>query len=128
MMDTNDLTSIYLKIRDKRAAISIEDKRLKAQLEMIEGLLLGQLNTNGARAMSTTNATFFKKLDIKPSASDWQQVYDYIKENDAFHMLEKRLTKVAIEAYRAEHDGMAPPGVQVFEEWKVQVRKVGEKD
>lgn len=45
----------------------------------------------------------------KPVAGNWQEIYKWIAENDAFDILQKRLTETAVQA-RLD-DGVEIPGI-----------------
>lgn len=50
---------------------------------------------------------------VKPQTEDWEEVYRYIKQNDAFDLLQRRLTETAVKL-RWE-DGIKIPGIGSFE-------------
>jgi len=126
-MDMNQLVSVYTKIREKRAQIKkaydAEDASLKEKLTKLEGVLLGQLNTTNTDAIRTEAGTFYRQEDITPSGADWSAFYDWVKENDAFDALERRIKKTFIADYMERHEGAIPPGVSVYRQYVVRVRK-----
>jgi hypothetical protein len=126
-MDINKLVSVYTKIRDKRSEIKrayeAEDDALKAQLVKLEGVLLGHLNTTNSDSIRTEAGTFYRQQDVTPSASDWAAFYDWIKQNDAFDALERRVKKTFVTEYMEANDGAIPPGVSVYRQYVVRVRK-----
>jgi hypothetical protein len=126
-MDYEKVTKAYLAIRDKRHAIKrayeTEDAKLKADLTKLEAVMLRHLNDTGLESAKTTNATFYKQEELKPSASDWQAFYDWIKENDAFDALERRIKTAFVKEHMEVHDGALPPGVSIHREYAVRVRR-----
>lgn len=126
-MDHNKLVSVYTKIRDKRAEIKkayeAEDAELKAKLEKLEGVLLGQLNTTNTDAIRTEAGTVYRQEDITPSGTDWSAFYDWVKANDAFDALERRIKKTFVSEYMERNEGAIPPGVSVYRKYVVRVRK-----
>jgi hypothetical protein len=86
-------------------ALEVSEKKLKAQViaQMIEAK---QTSTGGQKY----GANYTRKE--KPTTGDWSKLYAYIKENDAFDLLQKRLTETAVAA-RWE-DGIEIPGVVKF--------------
>lgn len=121
------IVDVYLKIRDKRAALKREfedqDKNLKAQQERLETELLRFLDATGMDSAKTPSGTVFRQRDMIPQAADWEAVYAWIKENDAFDILERRLKKTFVKEYMDNNDGALPPGVNVFQKFDVQVRR-----
>jgi hypothetical protein len=124
---TNDrLVRAYLKMRQARSELKREfegkDNEIKAQMEVIEGHLLKFLNDNNLNTVGVGEGSFYRQVDIKPSAASWPDVYKFAKDNDAFDIFEKRLTKKFVVDYMDTHDNVPPPGVNVFREYKVVIR------
>ena len=117
----------YVKIRDKRSELKKEyedaDLKLKVQLETLEGFLLETLTALGVESARTKYGTAYKSLAVKPSCEDWNAFYEFIKENDAFYALEKRVKKSFITAYMEDNKDELPPGITVQREWTVTIRR-----
>lgn len=126
-MDTKRLVRAYLKIRDAKDALKREydekERELKATMNKIEVQLLKFLNEHGIENSGTDEAIFYKQEEIKPSCQDWKAFHDWIAENDAFDMLQKRITVKSLKDFMEEHDGELPPGVSVHREYAVHVRR-----
>lgn len=126
-MDLNRVTKAYVAIRDERSKIKkaydTEDIALKEKLTLLEGVMLSHLNDSGTESVRTANGTFYKTEELKPSGSDWQAFYDWIKENDAFEALERRIKRDFIKEHMDTHEGQLPPGVSVHREFVVRVRR-----
>lgn len=126
-MDMNKAVTAYVRLRDARSALrhrfDEEDTALKEKQAMIEAALLNELNTLNADSMKTPAGTFYRQEEMRPSGSDWDAFYRWVKENDAFEFLEKRITKTAVKEYMELNDGAMPPGVSVHREFVVRVRR-----
>ncbi len=126
-MDLNQLTGAHIKVRDARAALKREfeasDGELKAAQEKIEAKMLAFLNDSGTTSAKTDSGTFYKQEDLIPAGADWNAFYGWIVENDAFDALERRIKKTFIKEYIESHDGEVPPGVSVFREYVIRVRR-----
>jgi hypothetical protein len=125
-LDLERIVRAVIKIDDKRKADKAvwakEDHRLEAQQDALEAVLLQALNTAKIDSMNVKGlGYFYRKVDTKPQATDWPIFYAWIKENDAFEALNKRITKTFIETFMDEHGGSPPPGVAVQQEYKVHV-------
>ncbi len=121
------MAKVYRRIRDARAVASKEakekDAAFKAQLEILEGHMLLFLQATKQTSARTAEGTITRVEDIIPTASDWDLVYRWIVENDAFEALEKRLTKTFIRSWMNSHEGGIPPGVSVLRKYGIEVRK-----
>lgn len=130
-MDYDRLVRAYRNIRgardELRKTYEAQDNELKAQLERLEGVMLGQLTTTNVMRMSTPSGTFFRSVDIIPRVDDWEALYGHIRSTDSFDLLERRIGRVAVKRYMDTHTEMPPPGVSVLREWKIGVRKPTDK-
>jgi hypothetical protein len=127
--DADDVTSQYLKIRRARARMSKafdeDDAVMKAEQERLGALMLDFLNTHKIKSAPSKNGVFFKKLQVKASCSNWTAFYDWIKENDAFEFLHKRITTTEVDKYLEAHkedEVSLPPGIAVIKDYIVEVR------
>lgn len=126
-IDPEQLARVYIKIRNAKAAATAayerQDADFKAKLKLIETTLLGFLQENNVTSVRTNDGTFYKEESIIPTGADWGAFYEWVKENDAFDFLERRIKKTEVKTYMDTHDGHVPPGVSVFREYVVRVRK-----
>lgn len=126
-MDASKLVKAYLNLREARHVLKRkfdeDDGALKIKQERIEAALLGFLNDNKLDRVATPLGTVYRQEEMTPTAADWSAIYDFVKENDAFEMLERRLKKTFVKEYMEQHEGGVPPGVSVFREFVVRVRR-----
>jgi hypothetical protein len=125
--EMDEIAKAYVALREARrqlkAQFEVEDAKYKQGLEKLEGIMLDHLNRAGAESVRTEHGTFYKQEAMTPSASDWQLVYDWIKENDAWDLLERRVKVGFVKEYQEAHDGALPPGISVYRQYVVRVRK-----
>lgn len=125
--DMNEISKAYIALRDARRQLKsqfdAEDAKLKSGLEQLEAIMLNHLNTSGSESVRTDNGTFYRQEQITPSASDWQLVYDWIKEHDAWDLLERRVKVGFVKEFQEAHDGALPPGISVYREYVVRVKR-----
>ena len=57
------------------------------------------------------------------NCSDWAVMYRFTQENDAAHVLEKRINIKAMEEFLTEHPDSLPVGLHSDKAYTVQVRK-----
>jgi len=126
-MDLNKLTKAHLRIREARSKIKKEfdeqDASLKAQQEKLESIMLAHLNETNVGSVRTDSGTFYRQEEITPSGADWDAFYRWITEHDAFDALERRIKKTFIKEYMEANEGAIPPGVNVYREYVVRVRR-----
>ena len=126
-LDLGKITKAHINIRDARNELrkqyEAEDAKLKEAQAKLEGVMLDHLNNHGMESVRTDAGTFYRQEEITPSASDWNALYDWIKDNDAWDALERRIKKTFVKEYQEAHNGGLPPGISVFREYVVRVRR-----
>ena len=125
-MDYNQVTRAFLNIRDARAKLrkqyDTEDSVLAESQRRLEAIMLDHLNTSGMESVRTEAGTYYRQEQLKPAGSDWDAFYRFIRDEDAFDALERRIKTGFVQDYIEEH-GEPPPGVSTHREYVVRVRK-----
>ena len=125
------LARVWRKMQDardaNRIAAEIADKRIEDDQKMVSAALLKAMNEMGGTALKTAAGVIEKKEQIKASGADWQAVYRFIVANDAWELLHKRIGTQFVEEWRKK-TGDYPPGINVFTEYKINVKKPGSTD
>lgn len=126
-LDLGKITKAHINIRDARNELrkqyEASDADLKAAQVKLEGVMLDHLNQHGMESVRTEAGTFYRQEEITPSASDWNALYEWIKDNDAWDALERRIKKTFVKEYQEMHSGGLPPGISVYREFIVRVRR-----
>jgi len=104
-----DLVDSYINIREQRLAADRLVKQLTEAEDDLKRTIIAKFREGGMKALGgQLGLVKMTELD-EPKATDWPAVYEYVKENDAFHLLHKRLTTTAVrELWEA---GEVVPGV-----------------
>lgn len=127
--DTETLVNEYLTIRDNRARILREfesqDAKLKEDLGVIERQLIDVCNTINADSIKTRNGTVMRKLTERFYCEDWDGFKQFVLDNEAVDLFEKRIHQGNFKQFMNDHEGQGlPPGVNVMREFGITVRKV----
>lgn len=117
------LVKAYIKIRDKRAELSKQDNELEAQQEMIQQELLNICKETGSDGLRTQYGTVSRRISKKYWTSDWESLYKFIKEHDAFHFLHQRISNLNVDKFLEENPDLHPPGLQADASYTVVVRR-----
>ena len=116
----------YRKLRDlkdaKKKQHSEELRPLNDKIIELEAWMLNKLNEVGANSIKTESGTAYKSTQTKAKVSDWDEALTFVRTNDLWHLLERRVSKTAVEEY-IESEGTPPPGIEVDSEVKLNVRK-----
>jgi hypothetical protein len=121
------LVSTYVKLRDKKAEIrkewEAEEAELDAKLNLVKDALLEHCKTTGAESVRTAEGTFYRSIKSKYWTSDWESMNNFILENNALDLLEKRLHQTNMRSFLEEHPDKLPPGLNVDSEYTITVRR-----
>lgn len=107
----------YIKLRDTKAALKAQYEvsiaPINEKLEKLEAYLLTESEKLGVSSFKTPLGTAYKSSRVSATVAAWDDLKTWVVNNDAWHFLERRVSKSAVEEYRKEHDGAVPPGVDV---------------
>ena len=116
----------YLQLRDERNALrekhSQEMAPFNAKLAELEAAFLKYLDHVGAKHVATDIGTVYKTERASVTVADWSLCLGHIMKNQLWHLLEKRVSKSAVEEYLTDTDEL-PPGVNMTRELTVNVRR-----
>lgn len=120
------LVEKYIQLRDKKAELKkkfdADTADITAALDKAEGFLLRHFQETGVEAVTTKAGTAYSQLRTSAGIADWDSVLDFIRTNEMWSMLERRVSKTAVEAYKNEHADL-PPGINWSEARVVNVRR-----
>lgn len=91
---------------DKKAAA------LKAEEDAFKKQLIGIALESKARSLGGSVGSVNWHRKQKPTVENWEQLYAYIKQYDAFELLQRRIGEKAVE--ERWEDGIVIPGVVTF--------------
>ena len=77
----------------------------------------------GADSIRTPHGTIIRSVKSKYWTNDWDSMYTFIKEHDAFGLLEKRLHQSNMKEFLTENPDVLPSGLNVENSYSVVVRK-----
>jgi len=122
-VSADKLTEIYVKIRNKRRELKKQDDELEAQLNIIASELLDICKEQGSSLIRTPHGTISKRVTKRYWTSDWQSFYDFIKENDAFALMQQRINTANMEQFLDENPDLHPPGLNAEQTQTVVIVK-----
>ena len=125
------LTSLYIKIRDKRSAnkkvFEAEDQDLEAQMQVLAQEMLDVCKDMNADSIRTPHGTISRSVKSRYWTNDWDSMYTFIEEQGAFGLLEKRLHQTNMKDFLSENPTILPAGLNVENSYSVVVRRSKEK-
>jgi hypothetical protein len=125
--DAESLVSAYINIRDERDRIINQQKQvlkeLELQLEAVSKALLEICKENKLDGFRTDFGTVSQITKTEYWTNDWDSLYKFIKENDAFHLLHKRVNQSGMKEFLEENPDLHPAGLNVDQEYSIRVTR-----
>lgn len=129
-VNVDQVVAAYMKLRDQKAAIRKEaDEKIdeiETKLDKLEKWIKVKADADGVTSFKTPHGTAFLTTTDFANVEDWDATLNFIKTNDAFDMLERRISKTAVRAY-IELNKSVPAGVNYGTRLDVNVRKPAKK-
>ncbi len=108
-----------------REHIRAEEKELnlrKDELKQLSLDIMHKMDEVGVDRLGGRTANVSIAEQEVPTVKDWDAVYDYIKSQDAFYLLQKRMSAAAFRELLAM--GQTIPGVEIYKDRKLNLRAV----
>jgi hypothetical protein len=126
-MDAEKLVAVYVKIRDAKAAKTkdLEDaiKALDDQLDLIEQELLNICKTTGQDGGKTSAGSFTRSVKTRYWTSDWDSMYEFIRDHDVPDLLERRIAQGNFKQFLEANPDLMPKGVNLESKYSITVRR-----
>jgi len=125
-MKFDEVVAGYIKLRDRKTALKADYDAKVAKidevLDKIEAKLIAHFQETGLESIRTDAGTAYKTSRISAPVADWDALLAHILETENYQLLERRVSKKAVEEYKSANDDL-PPGVSWREEIVVNVRR-----
>ena len=126
-MDDGTLLKLFIALRDRRARrkadFQLDDVDDKEKQERIEIEFLKRFNERGIDNVSARGiGTAYRSVRASAKVADWDSLLEFIQKEGAWEMLERRVSKVAVEQFKAETNDL-PPGVDWGETQVINFRR-----
>ncbi len=121
------LAGIYIKIRDARAKLKSDyeakDVELQEQMDVIEEQLLEACKSIGADSIRTAAGTVIRSVKNRYWTNDWDSMYSFVREHDAFGLLERRIHQTNMKQFIEENPNLLPMGLNTDSRYSIVVRR-----
>lgn len=126
MSRVDDIVAAYVRLRDQKAELKAQQaeamKPYDEALAKLEAEALQILSDTGVESMKTSAGTVYKSVATSATVQDKSAFMDYIREHQAFDLLDVRVNKTAVQDFVTENQD-TPPGVVIRREMKVGFRR-----
>jgi len=121
------LARVYLKMRTAIQEVQQEyDSKLallKEKQDTIKFAIKERMLALGTTSARTDFGTVILSKKTRYSTNDWASFKEFIVNNDAIDLLEKRIAQKNMELFLTENPGLVPPGLNSDSEFDISVRK-----
>ena len=122
-LTADKLAKVYVKIRDRRRELSKEDDELKEKLDVISEHLLEICKEQGASTIKTEHGTISRRIDKNYWTSDWDSFWTFVKQNDAFALVQRRINSTNMAQFLEENPEGHPPGLNIDSKYSIVITK-----
>lgn len=121
---------LYLKLRAAKSAetkaYDASQAQFKLIMETIENFMLADADKAGVTGFKTDFGTTYTAESKKISIADDDAFRSFVLAQQDLDFFERRVSSTRVDAYIEEHKAN-PPGLNIFRERVMRVRKAGEK-
>jgi hypothetical protein len=126
-LNVEQLVKAYIKMRDARQQLLREfdeaDDRIKQQQDVVQQALLELCKETGTDGLKTSAGTVTRTIKTRYWTSDWNSMKNFIKENDAFELLEQRVHQTNMKSFLEDNPNLMPPGMNIDSKYAITVRR-----
>ena len=116
----------YIGYRNEKESLESDTKAkvkiIKENMAKLEAWLKEKADKDGVDSFKTSRGTAFLTTTDFARVEDWDATLGFIKDNDAYDLLEKRVSKTAVRGY-IEANKSVPSGINYGTRIDVNVRK-----
>lgn len=117
----DDLIQKYVEVRDRKDALKEKHAKelepYEEALSMVESALRDKMQELGVNSFKCEHGTAYTKELKSVGVVDWKEVLDYVKKNERWDLLTRKITTSALQ------EGEYVPGTEVSKVLKVNVRR-----
>ena len=131
-MNVDDLTAKYIELRDRIATITKEAEEAASKLKDIQEAIADKIkeimHEQGVTSLKTPHGTAYIAYRESATVADWDVLLGFIKAQEAWDLLERRVSKTAVkdrmeEDRHGQYQHEPPPGVNFVRIEGVNVRR-----
>ena len=117
MTNLSDLAARVKELRADKARLNDQIKTIDSELANIEKDLIDFMSAQGLNKLTSAGLTMSMKMQEIPAVEDWDALYEYVYENRAGYLFQRRLT--AANAKELRDAGTEVPGIRWIDEPKM---------
>ena len=127
VVQVDALVQEYIGLRDAKDEIKREAEAkvqdLQTKMDEISHRLLEHFKESGIDKAGTPFGTAYRTVKSRYWTNDWDTMYNFIAEHNAFELLEKRLHQSNMKQFLEENPDVHPQGLNIDNEYAIVVRR-----
>jgi hypothetical protein len=116
------LTRIYIKMRDKKAEMTRDVKRLEGDMDKVKSAMLQYMKDEGIETVRTESGLVYRTVRTSYGTDNWEAMYKFILDHQVPHLLSKSIVQSNMKVFLEENPDLIPPGLNANAEYSVTVR------
>jgi len=121
------LVEAYVALRDEKRElernVAIKVEELTKDMEVLSIAMQDICKELGADSIRTAHGTVIRTVKKKYWTNDWASIHSFMKEHDAFDLLEKRIHQSNMKEFLEANADLHPAGLNVDSEYVITIRK-----
>jgi len=109
-------------LRNEAAEHTAAAKKIVEELEALEKAVIERLDKDETTMSRGKTASAILTETPVPKVGNWDSFYEYIKEHDAFHLLQRRTSNPACR--ETMEAGEEIPGITIFTKRAISLKKI----
>lgn len=110
-----------------KKAFEAQEAEFNFLMEGIQNQLLADADAKGVTGFTTPHGTTYTAETKKISISDDTAFYGFVLARADLDFFERRVSSRHVDEYMKDNGGTPPPGLNIFREREMRVRKANEK-
>jgi hypothetical protein len=92
-------------------------------MDIVEAEMLEKCKEENADSIKTPKGTIMRTVNTRYWAADWAAFNQYVLDNEAVELYEKRIHQTNMTQWIEEHPDNTPPGLNIERKYTCSVRK-----
>lgn len=130
-LPTDKLVKLFIKTRAAKSAakkvFDAQEAEFKTIMEACENHMLKRADADGVTGFTTPFGTTYTAETAKISIADDAAFFEFVLAQGDLDFFERRVSSTHVTEYMTKNEGAAPPGLNIFREREMRVRKASDK-
>jgi len=126
-INADKLSQVYVKMREKlyemQQTHEEQQNALKEKMQIVEAEMLTLCEKTGADSIKTPNGTIMRTTRTRFWTSDFDSLYEFIRQRECFDLLERRVHQGNFKRWVEDNPDDLPKGMNEETRYAVTVRR-----